>query len=399
ALLFSGAPASGKLTAALELSRVLSCGQGASWNCSCNDCRLHRLLVHPDMLLFGKRSFPEEIAVAREFLGRSPSQASAFFFYRAVRKLLARFEPALWAGEESKLAKAAPLIQAAELSLEALKPDRPDGFGAEVQAAADGLLASCAGLEALCPDQPPMSMVRGMELWARLAPMGKAKTVVIENADKMQDSSRNAMLKILEEPPSTVRFVLLSSRRASMMATILSRSRVYVFEQRTPAQASEVARRVFKIEEEVPSLRDYFESRTPFPPAVASEEAEAFAGRLLADRRSSGRTFRSSLGSSLADEADRSGLGMDEILARIRQKTASFGAKDKAMSFSFLRLMRALAALYSRLLADSSQDPGFFAVLDEWSRLTRETAQHYSSLNRNPELLLEVLAEACGRTP
>ncbi|HRY61575.1 MAG TPA: hypothetical protein P5266_05200, partial [Candidatus Fermentibacter sp.] len=381
--------------AALELARVLSCAQHGAWNCPCKDCRLHRLIAHPDLLLFGKRSFPEELPVAREFLARSPSQASAFIFYRAARKLLERFDPALWAGEETRLAKAAPLVQAVELGLDALKPEQPGSRGPEALESADSLVSACADLEALCPDQPPVFMIRGMELWARLAPSGRTKVAIIENADRMQDSSRNAMLKILEEPPGTVKFILLSSRRASMMATVLSRSRVYAFEQRTASQAAEVASRVFKVEG-VENLVEYFESRTPFPPSAARAEAEAFVGRLLADRAAAGAGCRSALAAGLADAAENEGLGMGEILERIRQKTSSFGAKDKSLSFSFIRFMRALAALYSRLLADSTGDPGFLSLLDEWSRLTRETALQYSSLNRNPELLLEVLAEACG---
>ncbi|MCE1196571.1 DNA polymerase III, partial [bacterium] len=332
ALLFSGPPASGKLTAALETSRALSCRRDGAWNCACPDCERHRRLAHGDLLLFGKRSFPEELAVAREFVGRQPSQASAYFFLRAARKLLARFNPALWAGEESKLGKAAPLVQSIEEALDLLDPER---FGSPIaEGAAKAIEAACedaAALEALVPDAPPVFMIRSMEVWAQLAPAGKRKTVIIENADHMQDSARNAMLKILEEPPETVRFILLTSRRASMMATILSRARLYHFAARDEAATAEVLRRVFKSDEGAPSLQAYFESRMPFPPAAARRFAERFAGKLLLDRGDS-RLIAGPYASSLARAASAEGKPLPAILDELGEATKGFGAKDKSMS-------------------------------------------------------------------
>ena len=42
ALLFTGPEASGKLTAALEAARTLSCMETGSWTCSCESCRRHK---------------------------------------------------------------------------------------------------------------------------------------------------------------------------------------------------------------------------------------------------------------------------------------------------------------------------------------------------------------------
>ncbi|HRR03582.1 MAG TPA: hypothetical protein P5286_11850, partial [Treponemataceae bacterium] len=45
-ILFSGESASGKLTAALETARILSCLAGsAEWTCPCASCQKHRLLI------------------------------------------------------------------------------------------------------------------------------------------------------------------------------------------------------------------------------------------------------------------------------------------------------------------------------------------------------------------
>jgi len=53
-----------------------------------------------------------------------------------------------------------------------------------------------------------------------------ARVVVIEPADTMNPSAANSLLKILEEPPSSVYFILVSSNWRRLLPTILSRCRV-----------------------------------------------------------------------------------------------------------------------------------------------------------------------------
>ncbi|MFA5851293.1 MAG: DNA polymerase III [Spirochaetales bacterium] len=396
ALLFSGPPASGKLTAALETARILSCTRKGAWNCSCSDCARHRLLIHGDLLLLGKRSFPEEIIVAREFLLRSPGQASAYFFLRSIQKLLARFNPALWSGEETKLGKAVPLMQSIEEALDLIDPE---GLGGEIPAtiakAVESAYSDALSLEPFAPEAPGVFMIRNMEVWAQLAPAGRRKTVIIENADRMQDSARNAMLKILEEPPETVRFILLTSRRASMLATILSRSRLYSFAPRDGAATALVLSRVFKSDEMAPSLQSYLESRIPFPPQLARVHAERFAGRILADLTDKSPAI-GPFGRAIAQEAALAGKSIAELLDELGEATGGFGSKDKAMAGSFVQFIKALLSVFSDLLKESAGEPAIVALVDRWSRLAREAAVQYGSLNRNPDLLVKVLATSFG---
>ena len=52
---------------------------------------------------------------------------------------------------------------------------------------------------------------------------GRAKVVIIDNADAMTEAAANALLKILEEPPSVTYFILISSKPAKLLPTIRSR--------------------------------------------------------------------------------------------------------------------------------------------------------------------------------
>lgn len=53
--------------------------------------------------------------------------------------------------------------------------------------------------------------------------MNASKVFIIEKADSMNDQAQNAFLKILEEPPQKVIFILLCENSSSLLPTVLSR--------------------------------------------------------------------------------------------------------------------------------------------------------------------------------
>jgi DNA polymerase III delta prime subunit len=390
ALLFSGPVASGKLTTALETARLLSCREKGAWNCACPDCAMHRRLGHPDLLLFGARSLPEEISVAKEFIFRNPCQASAYFFLRSLAKLSARFNPALWTSEESRLGKAAALVESMNEAADRIDPATIGSkLDSETVKAVESAYTDALALGPLVPEAP-VFMLRNMRIWAQLAPMGKRRTVIIENADKMQDSARNAMLKILEEPPDTVRFILLTSRRASMLATVLSRARLYSFSPRDEKTSALVLQRVLKTDERAESLTAFYESRLPFSPGQARVLAEKLIGKILFDAGWE-KEGLGEYGQSLIDLAADSSQDMDGILIDVSQQTKGFGARDKALAGSFIRFLRALTVVFTSLLQESMGNKILLTMIDRCSTLIRDAAIQYSSYNRNPEFLSRLL--------
>lgn len=66
--------------------------------------------------------------------------------------------------------------------------------------------------------------IRELEREAHLRPFEAEKRIfVINDAEKMNDSAANALLKTLEEPPSTTYLILVSSRPDALLQTIRSR--------------------------------------------------------------------------------------------------------------------------------------------------------------------------------
>ena len=83
----------------------------------------------------------------------------------------------------------------------------------------------------------PVELVRQMRQDAFIAPNeGWCKLYVVEGADAMNAAAQNALLKILEEPPAGVAFLLLCENRARMLPTILSRVVPVTLEVPTPDQ-------------------------------------------------------------------------------------------------------------------------------------------------------------------
>jgi DNA polymerase III subunit delta' len=80
--------------------------------------------------------------------------------------------------------------------------------------------------------------VRDLEREANFRPAeGDARLFIIEEADKLSDSSSNALLKTLEEPAATTHIILISSRPAGLLPTIRSRCQTIRF---APLSAEEL---------------------------------------------------------------------------------------------------------------------------------------------------------------
>jgi DNA polymerase-3 subunit gamma/tau len=247
-MLFYGPPESGKGSAALELARVLSCEKGGEWKCSCPSCERHRYLQHDDLLALGPRSFQAEISASLCAFLRSPDVLSArLLFFRSLRKLQIRFSPVLME-DDPKAGKIAPVLQSLEEGLDdflRLNTQTIDKAALEKKCAAlvkDALVLDSEGQGGAIP----ISRIRRACYWCRIAPNGKRKTLIIENAENMRDEARNSLLKLLEEPPDTVSIVLTAQRREAIMETILSRLRPYRFLKRSAESEKEVIRRVFQ---------------------------------------------------------------------------------------------------------------------------------------------------------
>lgn len=69
--------------------------------------------------------------------------------------------------------------------------------------------------------------IRNIQQFARLTPETGKKVVVIKHADRMNLNAANSLLKVLEEPPSDLYFILESSGIEKLPITVRSRCQSY----------------------------------------------------------------------------------------------------------------------------------------------------------------------------
>ena len=257
ALLLSGPAYGGKLSVALELARGLSCRDSGAWGCGCAPCMSHRDLSYPYLILLGWRYWLAEIRAASDLLRRSSTAASYFFFVRAVRKLTRRYDRIIWEGNETRLRSAlGPVSELNEL-LEGLTPALT---GTALAGRCKKIEEQAAKLAATVKtDNVPISQIRNVERWLHLAgPQGR-KVVVVEHAEGLGESSRNALLRLLEEPPPDTYLILLTRRADALIPTLRSRLREYALRERSLAQQNEVLTRILRQEQgEGGTLRGFY---------------------------------------------------------------------------------------------------------------------------------------------
>ena len=283
ASLFVGPPFAGKLSTALEAARVLTCAGDAAWSCECASCRQQRELVHPHTVMLGWRYADVEIPASAAALQANRGTAARYLYLRSVRKLLRRFEPTVWDADDAKLRAAQEKIAQIEDLIAPVVPGRELPPAEELSTLTERAGSACRELaQTVRSDLVTIGQIRLLSAWAHLTAPGSRKVAIVENADRMQESARNALLKLLEEPPDQVHLVLLTTRRAAMIPTVLSRLRPYLFPGRDPEDERSVIARIFRDESgRYADLRSFFLAWRDINPDQLAAAARAFIDRAL----------------------------------------------------------------------------------------------------------------------
>lgn len=362
ALLFHGEAYRGKMSAALELARALTClERDALWSCRCRSCEMQRLLVHPYTLLLGSRYFSEEIAAAADALSRTRREPAQFLYARSVRKLLRRFDPVLWERNEGELKGVRGAIEEAEDLLAGLLPGRLLPREGELKTTLGRCAELCEKIARAVSSGISIDQIRRATFWARSTSGGSNKVIILEAVDRTLEGARNALLKAIEEPPEGAFFVLVTTRKSAIALTILSRLRAYHFPARGEAEERGVLEKIFREPEGFRgSLKEYFQSRGGPKAGSLRAAAASFLGSVL----------RTEPGSR-PDE---------ELLAALSGQTELRGFLEELT----LELRGALGG-------GAGAPPAGLGRIERWARLVRQAAAQGESYNQSPSLLVESL--------
>lgn len=363
ALLFSGPAFSGKLTTALEMARVLTCRGTGTWRCGCESCEKQRVLGQAYTLLLGGRCFQDEVRAAGKILLEQKKDYARYMLIRGVRKISRRYDPALWEGTEPRFKKAKSAVAEMEELIQDLMPDRQLPAEKGLQKIVDKLNQAAAKAEGGSENgNIPVDQIRRINRWVHRA-SDSHKIIILENAEQMQESSRNSLLKTLEEPPPGVTFLLISARKGAIMPTILSRVRNVSFRARSREEQGYVLSRIFRQPEQPNGgdLRGFF----------LSQRLD-----LAAIRRAAGLFFESAIAGS-----DSPGT-MDGIRAMI-----DANAKEPWMNPFF----QEMTEIGRQRLRDNSLDAGMRDRIRRVNQAAQDTVQTAVLYNQRPELAVEGL--------
>ncbi len=212
--------------------------------------------------MLGSSLFIDEINTCADILKKSQPVYARYMFIRSVRKLLKRFDPVLWEGSEPKFKQSIGSAEKAEELLRGIKIYGELGAPEKLSKNIDKIVNECSKIvEGYNSDNIPIDQIRRINSWAHTA-SDSVKVVIIENADTMGESSRNSLLKLLEEPPRDCYFILTTSRKGAIIPTILSRTRIFNFSERGPEETSEVISKIFREQNGgYRNIREFFLSR------------------------------------------------------------------------------------------------------------------------------------------
>lgn len=134
-----------------------------------------------------------------------------------------------------------------------------------------------------------MDKARMLRQFMTVAPLGRLKVAVL-NLDQSTEDSQNVLLKVLEEPPPTARFLLVASTSYKVLPTILSRSHVYQLGLLSEDEIYEILTRRFDV--------------APQKAKAAAQLADGSMSRALrelADKRDTARATALSVLKAVAD--------------------------------------------------------------------------------------------------
>jgi DNA polymerase-3 subunit delta' len=180
---------------------------------------------------------------------------------------------------------------------------------------------------------------------------GRRRVVIIDEADALVAPAQNALLKTLEEPPSSSLFMLVTARADSLLPTVRSRCPRLRFRPLGPDDIATVLRTRGQTENEariVAALADGSLGRALDMRAGDLGETRAVAHEVLA-------------GAAASDDPRRRLDSAKELLS----KSGSAGAADRAQLAAHLRAMASLlrdaellsAGADNRTLANADMQP------------------------------------------
>lgn len=263
--LFCGEKYSLRMTAAIETAKALSCFKDGEDYCDCASCKQFKTMSVQNTVIVSNRNFDTRITAAIERFCNLRTDFSKKFLIETVRILLLSYHSSLYNDKNKALFTAA--YEVSDLLIEFTYHKEEYG-SREAKSFTKRLKTSLKPL--LDQDKKNLTnlsvdSVRNLQKWiSQTKVKDKARIIIIEGIEKSNDSVRNSLLKILEEPSEGIYFILLSENPGRIMKTILSRVRRYYLPPLDISKQKEILKSFFLDDPSIDTFEKFFLSSGGF---------------------------------------------------------------------------------------------------------------------------------------
>lgn len=318
--LFCGPSYSSKMTAAIEVAKALSCFTDKKGDdCDCESCKAYDNYLMQNLVVISNRDFENRIDVAIQSFVKNRDSFSKDYLIKTIRIFLLSYHNGVYTDKNKKLFDCAyevsELINDFSKNGENFKIREAQRFAKELKQKLKPLISvSNKNLTALSVDG-----VRSLQTWVSNTLVNeKARIVVIEAIEKSNDSVRNSLLKILEEPNDNVYFILLSNNPSRIIKTILSRVRKYNFLP-IDEQVQKQLLKPFKIEDEtIDTFEKFFLTASGYKSKDVEGALDVIVESVIKKRQLTSEQLASVI--KALDSSNQDEFILHQLLSKIKQK-------------------------------------------------------------------------------
>lgn len=256
-MIFHGSKYTGRLTTALEFSRVVNCLSEKKHDCNCKNCIQHRQIDFNGMIYVGRRTFIEDIKTLSECYLATKDRVFYDKIYRYIKLVYSQFSDFLVNG----------VYKDSDLSAIYKDSETIDDIFQKPEMSSkdfDSVLKCISRVDSLYKNKNiPVAMMRNILDITRYASSNVRRVIIIDYFDHLEVSSANILLKRLEEASKNLYFILIAEDLNQVLQTIKSRCRPYYFRKLSKTDVDYVLKNSFKVNESYDSFADFFQRDSP----------------------------------------------------------------------------------------------------------------------------------------
>jgi len=234
ALLFSGPPFTGKLTAGVELAKAIGCNK-------------------ENLVISATRDFLYPLNTALKVFMKSKTQKSKDFLKSNLEVFQFTFHSVLDVGNDKTKAQ---MFKVNELisTLNSLKDEDVSSWGKALNETLLNVQKTRRKNNSLSMEQ-----LRAVQSWLEMTSFNNVpKVFILEGIEDVNINVANGLLKLLEEPNINARIILISTSYLKLLETILSRVRKYDFKEITGKNLEDIVNSFSENKVTYKNLESYF---------------------------------------------------------------------------------------------------------------------------------------------